>query len=178
MAKRGPKPKHRPIRDEGSPELILKRLTISPSDATMSTCPLDVMLTRGIIVPEAHAAVAYFLGLRKLMFGKAQPGAIDLLAVSGRSADLLDDKEMAKVERKYRDACSSIQRFGGRTLSVFEDVMVHGRWPEWIAIPKSTHWERRLVLLGVSALLGWHQEAKRIDQAEKKLDSHRQHETV
>lgn len=161
MAKRGRPRLDRPKHDYGTPELVLKRITMAPKDATMSTCPLDVMLSKGLISPEAHGACSHFLAIRKMIFGRASPGAVDLLAVSGGRPDELNEEDAAKIERKYRHACAAVKRFGEKTMAATEDVLVHQRWPEWIQFRNSSHWERRLVLLGVAALLGWHEEDRR-----------------
>jgi hypothetical protein len=137
----------------------MKRMHISPADATQSTTPLDVLLARETISPEAHAAAAYFIGLRRKIFGKAHPGAIDLTAVS--RGGMPEETDTTKAEIRYRDACAAVKRFGGRTFNATEDLLVHERWPEWIKLPNSAHWERRLVLLGISALLGWYRGEKR-----------------
>ena len=159
ISRRGRPRSDRPRHDYGTPELIAKRVGMSPTDATMSTCPLDVMLSRGTISPEAHTAAAYFVALRKLVFGKAHPAAIDLTAIS--QGGMPEELDLDDAERKYRDACAWIKRFGGRTFIATEDILIHQRWPEWIAIPRSSHWERRLVLLGMSALLGWYRGEKK-----------------
>lgn len=162
MAKTGRPKSIRPKFDYGTPELIAKRMMISPRDTTLSTCPLDVMKAKDIISQEAYDAAVYFVGLRKRMFGKAHPSAIDLLAVSGGRPDEADD---ALAERKYREACAAVRRFGAKTFNCLEDVLIHERTPDWIHFRQSSHWERRLVLLGISALLGWYRERPRTQPA-------------
>ena len=88
---------NREMKDSGTPELIMKRLQ-SSKDPTMSTCPIDVLLSRGDISQETHSAAVYFAGLRKRIFGKATPGAIDLLSTSHGRPDELEDTDEAKTQ--------------------------------------------------------------------------------
>lgn len=159
MAQRGRPRENRPRYDYGTPELIAKRMGLSPMDATQSTCPLDVMLSKGTISTEAHTAATYWVAQRKRAFGKAHPVAIDLTAIS--MAGSPDEMDNGDAERRYRDGCAHIKRFGARTFMATEDILVHQRWPEWIKLPNSAHWERRLVLLGIAALLGWYRGDKK-----------------
>lgn len=161
IRKRGRPRLDRPSKDEGTPELIIKRVHLSPANPAMSTRPLDVLLSRDMISQEAHAAATYWLALRKIIFGKATPGAVDLLRTNGPVPEEADDKKLREWEDAYRNACLALKRQGGRTFAVTEDILVHERWPEWIQIPRSTHWERRLLLLGIAALLGWYRGKER-----------------
>lgn len=155
QSKRGRPPGNRPKHDYGTPELISKRMTLSPADATQSTNPLDVLLSRGIITPEAHKAAACFAAQRKIVFGKATTQAVDLLNVSGGQPN---EVNLPDAEGRYRRACQTVLRHGEKTFKAMESLVVHEQWPHWIQIPRSVHWERRLVLLGIAALHGWYRE--------------------
>ena len=62
--------------DYGTPESIAKRAALSQGDPTLSTCPLDVMLSRKIISPEAHAAAVYFRSCYLIEYGSPHPQAV------------------------------------------------------------------------------------------------------
>lgn len=152
---KGGRPKlDRPRFDLGTPELIAKRISIS-LDPTLSTCPLDAMLGRRIISQEVHSAATYFLALRKIVFGKATPQAIDLLAVSGGSTP--DEVDLPQAENGYREACAAMRRKGERTFWTVENILVHEVWPQWLTAPKSVHWESRLCMIGLGALRDWYE---------------------
>ena len=150
------------MKDSGTPELIMKRLQ-SSSDPTMSTCPIDVLLSRGSISQEAHSAAVYFAGLRKRVFGKATPGAIDLLATSGGRPDELEDNDEA--ESKYRDACLAIKHYSRTCFDALENLVIHERWPRWMREPNAVTRDRDLALLGLAALLSWHKAYQRKNAA-------------
>lgn len=147
----------RPKIDLGTPELQAKRLAASPHDATLSTTPLDVIKARGIISDEAHTAATYFAALRKIVFGKAHPGAIDLTAISG-IADLPDEKRSAETERLYRDACSAMKHYSRAAFDAVENLVIHERWPAWLTARTKAQQPRdhARFTLGIAALLGWY----------------------
>lgn len=150
----------RPKVDVGTPELIAKRLAASPDDPTLSTTPIDVVKSREIISEEAYGAVCYFAALRKMVFGKAHPGAIDLTAVSGSTPDEFDT---AEAETKYRDACLWMKAQSPYALNAVESLVVHEHWPAWLVsnqpIPNARDYH--YFGLGVAALLGWYKNSMR-----------------
>lgn len=160
MSKRGRPRTNRPSTDFGTPELIAKRIAASPADTTLSTTPLDVLKARKLISDEAHGAATYFCALRKMVFGKAHPGAIDLTAVSSGSPHEFD---RADAEIKYRDACNAMKAISRASLDAVENLVVHERWPSWLlkwargTQPRDYHH----FSVGVAALLGWYRGAFR-----------------
>lgn len=158
--RRGRPKLNRPAIDTGTPELIHKRMMASPMDATLSTNPLDVLKSRKIISDEAHGAASYFAALRKIVFGKAHPGAIDLTAVSSGSPHEFD---RADAEIKYRDACNAMKAISRASLDAVENLVVHERWPSWLlkwargTQPRDYHH----FSVGVAALLGWYKGGNR-----------------
>lgn len=161
MAKRGRPRLNRPTVDRGTPELQYKRLVTSPIDPSLSTTPLDVLKARTIISDEAHSAATYFCALRKIVFGKAHPGAIDLTAVSAFGG--ADEPDRADAEIKYRSACTAIKAINRASLDAVENLVIHERWPEWLvartrsAQPRGYHH----FSLGIAALLGWYRGSMR-----------------
>lgn len=161
MAKRGrPKKPSRPLIDEGTKELREKRMFISPQDQTLTTNPLDALLARRMISDEAYSAAGYFAALRKLVFGKAIPPAIDLNATSGGEPDEFDG---GKAEGRYRDACAAMNRVSRGSRDAVENLVVHERWPSWMfAVHRGGHTvDRRKFGEGMAALLGWYQGRRR-----------------
>lgn len=153
MAKRGRPKLDRPRIDYGTPESIKRRMSISPSDPTQSSNPLDALRARKLISDEAHAAAVYFAGIRKRMFGKAIPPCMDLTAVSG-SPQEFDDADAARAEIEYGDACNAMKAQGRASYDAVENLVIHERWPEWIG--SSNAIRQNKFMLGLAALLHWH----------------------
>jgi len=151
----------RPKHDYGTPELIKHRITMAPKDATRSTTPLDVCLSRGIISDEAHAAATYFCALRKIVFGKAHPPAIDLTAAT--RGGMPDELDTADAEGKYREACAAMKCQGRASLDAVENLVIHERFPDWMFSygKGALDPDRRKFGLGVAALLGWYKGRQR-----------------
>lgn len=156
--KRGRPPLNRPRVDYGTPETIKRRMSISPSDPTQATNPLDALRARRLISDEAHAAAIYFAGIRKRMFGKAIPPCMDLTAVSGGPTEF-DDKEAARSELEYRDACYAMRAQGRASYDAVENLVIHERWPEWVGSSNSLRQTKFMV--GLAALLGWYKNKDR-----------------
>jgi hypothetical protein len=157
--KRGRPKSDRPKTDVGTPELIAKRMAASPTDATLSTTPLDVLKARQVISDEAHSAATYFAALRKIVFGKAHPGAIDLTAVSGMPQEF----DRADAESKYREACVWMKQQSRASLDAVENLVVHEIWPSWM---KTNNYGRHVqgykrLSLGLGALLSWYKGHQR-----------------
>lgn len=162
MAKRGRPRLDRPKNDTGTPELIHKRMMASPIDPTLSTTPLDVLKARNIISDEAHGAASYFAALRKIVFGKAHPGAIDLTAISALG-NTPEEFDRADAETKYRDACGAIKAISRASLDAVENLVIHERWPEWLSARTRSKQPRDYLHFstGLGALLGWYRGAQR-----------------
>lgn len=150
--RRGRPRSDRPRIDLGTPEQIHKRAMLSPTDPTLSTTPLDVLKARNIISDEAHTAASYFAALRKMVFGKAHPGAIDLTAVSGMPSEL----DRADAESKYRAACGWMKQQSRASLDAVENLVVHERWPGWLLGQSMHGTDYMRFCVGISALLGWY----------------------
>ena len=151
----------RPKYDVGTPELVHKRMMASPDDATLSTTPMDVLKSRKLISDEAHSAGSYFAALRKIVFGKAHPGAIDLTAIS--SVGMPHELDRADAESKYRDACKAIKAINRASLDAVENLVIHERWPSWLSSRAVSRQPRDYhhFSLGLAALLGWYKGHQR-----------------
>ena len=156
MARRGRPRSNRPSVDFGTPELIAKRMAAAACDPTLSTTPLDILKARKIISDEAHSAATYWAALRKIVFGKAHPGAIDLTAIS--SASMPDEVDRAEAETKYRDACLAMKAQSRGCFDAVENLVVHEHPPAWL---KTNNYGRHIagykrLSQGLAALLGWY----------------------
>ena len=135
--------------DEDTQNLALER----------TSCPVDVMLLRGWLTQEEHSACVMFAGVRKLLFGKATPPAMDPTATTGRG--MPEDLDIPRADRAYRYACAKLMACGGEVFKMIEEVVVHEQWTSnwrhWIALPRgsSKHWEALTMSKGMEALANW-----------------------
>ena len=136
--------------DAGTPELIAKRAAVS-RDPTLSTCPVDVMLSRRLIDSDIHLAAGYFAACRALVFGSPHPRALDLLRVSG-SASIPNASE---AEARYRRACAMLRQRGAAVLNAVEMLVVHERFPAWLAANEPCR-ARDLTMNGLTTLYDWY----------------------
>jgi len=124
-----------------------------------TSCPVDVLLLRGWLTQDEHTACVLFAGVRKLLFGKPTPPAIDLTRASGASTP--DEISIPKAERAYRYACAKLMAAGGEVFKLVEELVVHEEWPEnwrhWIGMPRkqTRHWEALAMMRGMEALADW-----------------------
>jgi hypothetical protein len=141
--------------DRGTPELAAKRAALS-GDPTLSTCPLDLALSKGVIAPETHAAAGYFAACRALVYGSPHPKALDLLRVSGA----ITIPNASEAEGRYRDACERLRRCGPGVLDAVETFVVHERFPLWL-VKGAPARSRDHVMSGMAALLDWYKGGRR-----------------
>jgi hypothetical protein len=150
----------RPRHDYGTPELVMKRMHIAPNNPIQATNPLDACLAKGIISDEAYNAACYFAAIRRNVFGKAIPPAIDLTAIS--IASVPTENSDASHEANYRDACAAMKGYSRKAFDAVENLVVHERWPSWLAYrngPRVS--EQAAFCLGMAALLGWLKSSRR-----------------
>ena len=136
--------------DVGTPELVAKRAALT-ADATLSTCPLDLALAKGMIDRETHSAAGYFAACRALVFGSPHPKALDLLRTSGASVI----PNASDAEARYRDACDGLLRRGPGVLIAIESFVVHELFPAWLLQRRASP-DRDRVFEGFDALLDWY----------------------
>lgn len=149
---------NRSSRDLGTPELIAKRIGASPSDPTMSTCPIDILLSRGIISPEAHDAAVYWGSLRKMVFGKALPPAVDLLQITNASSPQEFDR--GEAEMRYREAAKMVQSYSRQSFTALENIVVYERTPDWLDSLGRHPAQREHFMTALGALLAWKRNTK------------------
>jgi hypothetical protein len=142
--------KTHPSVDLGTPELAAKRASLS-ADQTLSTCPLDLALAKGVIDQETHAACGYFAACRALVYGSPHPRALDLLRVSG--SNLIPNA--SEAEARYRDACGALSARGRSILDAAENFIVHERFPRWLLASDQTRASER-ALEAFAVLVDWY----------------------
>lgn len=140
----------RPAKDLGTPELQFKR-SLAAHNPVMSTRPIDILLARKDISPDAHAAAVEFAGLRKTVFGKATIQAVDLSS-SAKHADGHDDP---LAELKYRAACDAMKAHSFAAFNAVENLVVHEIAPVWMRHNITSSRERSDLAAGLKALVGW-----------------------
>lgn len=145
--------------DTGTMQLIIKRAAMSPADPTRATCPIDVLHSRQWISDEAYDVACYFRDLRHAVFGKAHPGAVDLLKTSGGRPDEYDG---AQAESRYRAACRAVNGYGRQCLDALENVVVYERFPAWLCKGHGNDHARLKFTTALGALLAWRRGARRV----------------
>jgi len=141
--------------DTGTPELMAKRLAMA-ADPTLSTCPLDLALSKGFIDRDQHTAAGYYAACRALVFGSPHPKALNLLRTSG--ADTIPNA--SEAEAKYRNACEDLRVRGPGVLDGIENFVVHERFPDWLVCGTPSR-ARDRVMEGFAVLMGWYRGRRR-----------------
>ena len=145
----------RPDIDTGTPELVAKRLMMA-RDPMLSTCPLDLALSKGVIDQDQHTAANYFAACRALVFGSPHPKALDILRTSGASTI----PNTSEAETKYRMACADLDARGSGVLNAVEDFVVHERFPVWL-LEGTASKSRERVMEGLMVLMWWYRGRSR-----------------
>ena len=139
--------------DFGSPELIAKRAALSQGDPTLSTCPLDVLLSRKHISPGAHTAAMHFLSCFVIVHGSPHPRAIDLNQISGGAGEYDDER----AENEYNDACEALLKVSRRLFDIVHNIVIYERTPLWLVNPLAGNgWDRKNAGQAFATLLGWY----------------------
>lgn len=150
---KGGRPKQSRERDYGTPELIAKRAVIAQGDPTLSTNPLDALLSRGVLSTEAHTAAVHFRSCRQIVFGSPHPQAIDLNQISGTTADY--DEQRAEIE--YLEACACLKKVSRRLFDIIQNIVIYERFPGWLTRNDGTDgWDRKNTGHAFAILLGWY----------------------
>jgi len=135
--------------DEETQKLALER----------TSCPIDVLLLRGWLTQDEHTACVLFAGVRKILFGKPTPPAIDLTRATGGGAP--EEISVPKAERAYRYACAKLMSAGGEVFKLIENVVVHeqmpSNWRHWIRMPRKDTKDCQAIAMnkGMAALTAW-----------------------
>lgn len=141
--------------DTGTPELVAKRMAVA-KDPTLSTCPLDLALSKGVIDQDQHSAAGYFAACRALTYGSPHPKALDLLRTSGG----VTIPNASEAEAKYRNACEDLRARGPGVLEKVENFVVHEKFPLWL-IANTPARSRERVMEGLDVLVDWYRGRRR-----------------
>lgn len=141
--------------DTGTPELVAKRAAVA-SDPALSTCPLDLALSKGVIDRDQHSAAGYFAACRALVYGSPHTKALDLLRVSGT----VTIPNSSEAETKYRLACDDLRARGPYVLEKVENFVVHEKFPLWL-IANTPARARDRVMEGLAVLVEWYRGRRR-----------------
>ena len=150
-----PRKAPQPTIDLGTPELAAKRAALAV-DPTLSTCPLDLALSKNVIDRDTHTAAGYFAACRALVFGSPHPKALDLLRTSGSSSI----PNASEAETRYRAACAALRQRGRGILSAVESFVVHERLPLWL-LANTADTTRARTLDGLDILVSWYRGRRR-----------------
>jgi hypothetical protein len=147
--------------DSGTPELVAKRMAMAV-DPTLSTCPLDLALSKGVIDQDQHTAAGYFAACRALVYGSPHTKALDLLRTSGS----VTIPNASEAEAKYRTACEDLRARGPAVLEKVENFVVHEKFPLWL-IANTPARARERVMEGLDVLVDWYRGRRRARVVER-----------
>ena len=141
MAKRGRPKKDKPIRDKGTPEQQIRRLTlVNGGDPTLSTTPLDIMYARQIIEPVQYNAGLTYWYLHTKVFGKPFPESNTgklLSPIRGRSMEDGEKRKDVHNNIVYTECRKYIiKEVGRRVYGLMRDVIVFFEHPAYLKYNK------------------------------------------
>lgn len=143
--------------DRGTPELQMQRaLATRGLDPAASAHPLDLLLAKGWIELQEQAAGLRYAALYRRLHGRVTVSYgrfYDGMIGGGETARADDEDDLARAEKRYRDAKVSLVAAGTRVRRVTEGVAIFGCWPGWLfAKAGNQHGDCRLLREGLAAL--------------------------
>ena len=154
MARRRGRPKKNlPLRDKGTPELIIKRMQLVQGGApSLSTTPIDICYARKIISAEQYNAGLVFLYLHRSIFGKPFP-------ISNTS------KLMSPIGSRYNpNKDFIIKEAGSSSYKYMKNVIVYQEQPPYLLEekPNPRHNKLKIMLhVGLNLISDWLNQKKR-----------------
>ena len=141
MAKRGRPKKNKPLRDKGTPEQQIRRLTlVNGGDPTLSTTPLDIMYARQIIESNQYNAGLTYWYLYTKVFGKPFPESNTgklLSPIRGRSMEDGEKRKDVHNNLVYTECRKYIiKEVGRRVYGLMRDVIVFFEHPAYLKYNK------------------------------------------
>ena len=141
MARRGRPKKNRPLRDKGTPEQQIRRLTlVNGGDPTLSTTPLDIMYARQIIEPVQYNAGLTYWYLHTKVFGKPFPESNTgklLSPIRGRSIEDGEKRKDVHNNIVYTECRKYIiKEVGRRSYGLMRDVIIFFEHPAYLKYNK------------------------------------------
>jgi hypothetical protein len=125
--KRGRPRIQRPMRDSGTPELVMKRARQETAEA------FDLCLERGIITPEQHWCGIHLRWLYTLRYGAPGVRALDPTHLGGREVKLDDPDWRIAREMEYTTAIQALNERGATTLLL--SLCIHNERPAFLRRP-------------------------------------------
>ena len=141
MAKRGRPKKNIPLRDKGTPEQQIRRLTlVNGGDPILSPTPLDIMYARQIIEPAQYNAGLTYWYLYTKVFGKPFPESNTgklLSPIRGRSIEEGEKRKDVHNNLVYTECREYIiKEVGRRVYGLMRDVIVFFEHPAYLEYNK------------------------------------------
>lgn len=167
--KRGRPRKNLPLRDKGTPELMVKRLQlVQGGDPTLSTTPIDICYARKIISAEQYNAGLVFLYLHRSIFGKPFP----ISNTSKLMSPIRSRYSVNKVFRRdiqnwlmFKDVSDFvIKEAGSSHYKYMKDVVVYQEQPPYLLEekPSPRHNKlKRMLHVGLNVISDWLNQKKR-----------------
>ncbi|MBX6323432.1 MAG: hypothetical protein IRY94_16535 [Rhodospirillaceae bacterium] len=124
--------------DRGTPEARARRAAlVGGADPALSEHPLGVLLARGLIGPETHAAACTYAWLYARAVGWPRTSCAPLYRrlagePAGPGPAPLDETAEAAIEERFRRGKNRLLAAGRRVCDATENVVVFGRFPRFL----------------------------------------------
>lgn len=146
--------------DSGTQELQLKRATLAQgADPAATAHPLDLLLARGLIMPQAHRAGWRYAGLYRRVIGRTDVSYGRLYAgLRGEDGRVPltegDDDDQRRAQQSFRQAQAALRVEGPVVVGITERLVVYGAWPDWLLAPVTrAHRDLDLLRRGLAKLV-------------------------
>ena len=170
MGKRRGRPKKNlPLRDKGTPELIIKRMQlVQGGDPSLSTTPIDICYARKIISAEQYNAGLVFLYLHRSIFGKPFPISNKSKLMSPIGSRYNPNKVFKKDVHNwimFKDVSDFIiKEAGSNSYKYMKNVIVYQEQPPYLLEekPNPRHNKLKIMLhVGLNLISDWLNQKKR-----------------
>jgi hypothetical protein len=112
--------------DRGTVELRAHRRALAgDGDPTKTTCPLDILVDRGVIIGDAARAVCWFRRLATGLLGRPHP--------RGSLSEPAGEPEAERIARLSRAYAHLAGRLSAAERSLLLDIAFFERLPPWLA---------------------------------------------
>jgi hypothetical protein len=124
--------------DRGTPEVQARRAVLSAgADPALSESPLGLLLARGLIGSEEHAAACIYAYLYARAVGRPRTSCAALYRrLAGESAGAgwveLSEQAETAVEERFRRGKNRLLAAGRRVCDATENLVVFGRTPRFL----------------------------------------------
>lgn len=157
------------IRDYGTPELQQKRRAAvgdgptednpKKGDTSLSTCPLDVAIARGLVDDETEKVANDFGRWYRMIYGKAHAKAANLTgAVSGEEPS---EDALFKAKAKLESATAVLMMTGRVSYDAVVNFVVYERYPKFLLNNREPQGAEKRLFEGLKALADWRRGEQR-----------------